>query len=122
MSDEDIVKNLYNKLNWASINEDIIILNEILSDDYTLIHMTGLKQTKNDYIKSVEKKELKYYEAIDDSIEVDIKENIARVVGKTKVLASPFGMKKSWWRLKQNMTLEKIDGKWLITKSIASNY
>lgn len=122
MSDKDIVKDLYNKLNWASINEDIITLNEILSDDYILIHMTGLKQTKNDYIKSVKKKELKYYEAIDDSIEVDIKENIARVVGKTKVLASPFGMKKSWWRLKQNMTLEKIDGKWLITKSIASNY
>lgn len=122
MSDKDIVKDLYNKLNWASINEDIITLNEILSDDYILIHMTGLKQTKNDYIKSVEKKEFKYYEAIDDSIEVDIKENIARVVGKTKVLASPFGMKKSWWRLKQNMTLEKIDGKWLITKSIASNY
>ena len=35
---------------------------------------------------------------------------------------SPFGMSKSWWRLKQEITLEKRDNQWVITHSKASMY
>lgn len=122
MSDKDIIKKLYIDLCEASINKDLKKLNEILSDNYILVHMTGTNQSKNDYINSVKNGELKYYENIHESIDINIKKDKAEVIGKTKTLASPFGMSKSWWRLKQNITLEKIDGKWLITKSIASTY
>lgn len=122
MSDKDIIKKLYIDLCEASINKDLKKLNEILSDNYILVHMTGMNQSKNDYINSVKNGELKYYENIHESIDINIKKDKAEVIGKTKTLASPFGMSKSWWRLKQNITLEKIDGKWLITKSIASTY
>ena len=47
---------------------------------------------------------------------------MAYVTGKTKTLASPFGMIKSWWNLKQDITLKKINGKWIITEAIASAY
>ena len=122
MSDKDIIKKLYIDLCEASINKDLKKLNEILSDNYILVHMTGMNQSKNDYINSVKNGELKYYENIHESIDINIKKDKAEVIGKTKTLASPFGMSKSWWRLKQKITLEKIDGKWLITKSIASTY
>lgn len=46
----------------------------------------------------------------------------AKVIGKTKTLASPFDISKLWWRLRQDLTLKKIDGKWLITKFVASTY
>ena len=122
MSDEDIIKNIYIELTQASINKDIEKLNELLSDKYILVHMTGMNQTKEDYINSVMNGSLKYYDAIHDSIIVNIDGNKASIVGKSKVLASPFGMSKSWWRLKQNITLEKIDGKWFIIKSVATTY
>lgn len=122
MSDEDIIKNIYIELTQASINKNIEKLNELLSDKYILVHMTGMNQTKDDYINSVKNGSLKYYDAVHDSVVVSIDGNMASIVGKSKVLASPFGMSKSWWRLKQNITLEKIDGKWLIIKSVATTY
>ena len=51
-----------------------------------------------------------------------LKDNKANVVGKTITLASPFGMHKSCWRLRQDLELEKIDGKWIIKHSKASTY
>ena len=122
MSDEGIIKNIYIELTQASINKDIEKLNELLSDKYILVHMTGMNQTKEDYINSVMNGSLKYYDAIHDSVVVNIDGNKASIVGKIKVLASPFGMSKSWWRLKQNITLGKIDCKWLIIKSVATTY
>ncbi len=122
MNDTEIIKKLYLDLCEASINKDIDKLNDILSDDYVLVHMTGMNQTKEDYINSVKSGELKYYESVHESIDVTIDNNTATIIGKTKTLASPFGMNKSWWRLRQDVEARKIDGKWLITSSKASTY
>ena len=121
-SDIDIIKKMYVDLCDASINKDIDKIKQLLAEDYVLVHMTGMNQTRSDYINSVINGELKYYESIHESIEVNIRGNVAFVVGKTKTLASPFGMPKSWWRLKQEMTLEKRNDKWVITHSKASTY
>ncbi|MBQ2640278.1 MAG: nuclear transport factor 2 family protein [Bacilli bacterium] len=122
MSDEEIIKKLYIELSEASVNKDIDKLNSILADDYILVHMTGMNQSKNDYIESVLSGELKYYESKHESIDVIINNDKAKVIGKTKTLASPFGSSKSWWNLKQEIELEKINDKWIIKKSIASTY
>ena len=121
-SEIEIIKKLYIDLCSASESKDVDTLKEILADDYILVHMTGKKQTKNEYINSVVSEELKYYESIHDSIEVKIDGDVAKVIGKTRTLASPFGMNKMWWRLKQDMTLIKREGKWYIIQSIASMY
>lgn len=122
MEDKEIIKNLYIKLCDASINKDEEILNEILSDDYILIHMTGRNQTKQEYINSVKNGELKYYESIHESIKININGDEATLIGKTKTLASPFGFSKSWWNLRQDILLKKEEGKWIIKKSKASSY
>lgn len=122
MSDKNIIKNLYIDLCEASINKNLEKLDEILADNYILVHMTGMNQSKIDYINSVKNGNLKYYESIHESIDINIEGNKAKVIGKTKTLASPFGMSKSWWRLKQELIVEKIDNKWKITHSKASTY
>ena len=116
------LKELYKELCEASMNKDINKLNELLSDNYILVHMTGMKQTKKEYINSIINGELKYYDLIHEDIEVKINNDKATIIGKTKTLASPFGMTKSWWRLKQEITLTKENNKWKIIKSIASTY
>ena len=122
MTDKEQIEEIYKNLSKASIDKDINLLNSILADDYILVHMTGMQQTKEDYINSVVNEELIYYEAIHEKIDIEINRNKAKVIGKTKTLASPFGMSKNWWRLKQKMYLEKTDDKWIIKKSIASTY
>lgn len=122
MSNNDLVKQLYIDLCDASINKDLDKLNELLANNYILVHMTGMNQTKEDYINSIKNGDLKYYESIHESIDVKIDNNKACVIGKTKTLASPFGISKSWWRLRQDLDLEKINGKWMIIHSVASTY
>lgn len=116
------IKQLYIDLCDASISQDIDKLNSILADDYVLVHMTGKRQSKEEYINSVVNGELKYFKSIHESIEVQIEGNTAKVVGKTRTLASPFGMSKSWWRLRQDLELEKINNEWKIVQSVASTY
>lgn len=122
MKEEEKIRQLYIDLCNACISKDIMFLNEILSDDYVLIHMTGMHQIKTNFINSVMNGELKYYDVEHESIKVKIDGDTAYVTGKTKTLASPFGMIKSWWNLKQDITLKKINGKWIITEAIASAY
>lgn len=122
MSDELMIKQTYYDLCNASINKDKNKLLSILDDNYILVHMTGLKQSKNEYINAVLTGDLKYYEVKHESVDISIYEDMAIVIGKTKTFASPFGMTKSWWNLKQKLELKKINGKWLIVKSVASTY
>ena len=67
MSDKELVRKLYIDLCEASINKDLVKLDEILSDDYVLVHMTGMKQTKEDYLESVKSGELSYFESKHES-------------------------------------------------------
>ena len=116
------IKQLYIDLCDASINKDIEKLKSILADNYVLVHMTGKRQSKEEYINSVINGELKYFESKHESIEVQIDGDTAKVTGKTRTLASPFGMSKSWWRLRQDLKLEKINNEWKIVSSVASTY
>jgi len=122
MSDKELVRKLYIDLCEASINKDLIKLDEILSDDYVLVHMTGMKQTKEDYLDSVKSGELSYFESKHESIDVNVNGDDATIIGKTKTLASPFGTNKSWWNLRQDLKAKKIDGKWILIYSKASSY
>ena len=122
MSDKELVRKLYIDLCEASINKDLIKLDEILSDDYVLVHMTGMKQTKEDYLDSVKSGELSYFESKHESIDVNVNGDDATIIGKTKTLASPFGTSKSWWNLRQKKKKKKIDGKWILMYSKASSY
>ena len=107
MSDKELVRKLYIDLCEASINKDLIKLGEILSDDYVLVHMTGMKQTKEDYLDSVKSGELSYFESKHESIDVNVNGDDATIIGKTKTLASPFGTRKLWWNLRQDLKINK---------------
>ncbi len=121
-TEEEKIKELYRELCETSISVDLEKMNSILADNYVLVHMTGMEQTKDEYMDSVSSGELKYYESIHESIEVKINGNKATLIGKTKTLASPFGSSKSWWNLRQDMIMEKIDDEWKIVHSVASTY
>lgn len=124
MNEKDIqeIKKIYISLCDASIYKDLETLDKILDESYILVHITGMKQTKKEYINSVRNGELEYYEAIHEKIDVEINQNKAHLVGMTKTLASPFGINKSWWNLKQEIDLEKKNDNWTIIYSIVSTY
>ena len=76
MNDHDAITNLYHEMYTAMIRKDSAQLAEILDDSFVLVHMTGMKQAKNDYITAITDGTLNYYTEDTESIRVNVDQRI----------------------------------------------
>ena len=123
MNEQDEIKKCYVIMYQAMIQKNGHILEDILDDTFELVHMTGMSQSKNDFIQAVLNGTLNYYSAKHQSVDIKIEtDDTARLDGKSIVDAAVFGGGKHTWRLRQKMSLIKRSGKWLIKKSVALTF
>ena len=122
MEDKELVKNAYKKMYEGRTAKDEIILNEVLDDSFVLVHMTGMKQSKDTFIKAVMNGTLNYFSAEHEHMPVEISGDTAILIGQSYVAAAVFGGGRSNWHLQQKCSLKKINGEWKITRSVASTY
>ena len=122
MTDEEQIKELYIRYWQYMIDKDADGLNSLQTDDYYLMHMTGVKQSWEVFIKGLLDGTFNYYSAEHDSIDVNIIGDIAVMVGKSRVVAAVYGGGKGSWRLQGDFTLRKENGAWKLTSSRASTY
>ena len=122
MDDREQVKQCYEKMCSAMIKKDREALEIVLDDSYVLFHMTGMRQSKSDFIDAVMDGTLNYYSAVHESESVEITGDKAVAVGRSYVQAAVFGGGKHYWHLQQTCSLKKTDGQWKITRSVASTY
>lgn len=121
-TDTAALQNVYKEMYRAMICKDIQSLRPLLADEFYLLHMTGMKQTKEAYLLAIQDGTLNYYSAAHENISVEIGQSEARITGDSKVEASVFGGGRHTWRLRQTMRLRRESGKWMICESIASTY
>lgn len=121
-TDESQIKMLYNEMCRAMISKDMEEMERIHAESFVLIHMTGSKMNKKEYLEAVKDGTLNYYSADLDEITVNVSGNHATVCAKSRVNAAVYGGGRHTWRLQQDMTAEKIGGKWQFTHSRASTY
>ena len=122
MSDEDRIKELYRKYWQYMIDKDADGLRGLMTEDYYLLHMTGVKQSVSEFISGLMNGTFNYYSAEHDSIEVNITGDTATMIGKSRVVAAVYGGGKNKWRLQGDFTLRKENGNWKLTSSKASIY
>ena len=122
MTDEEQIKELYIRYWQYMIDKDADGLNSLQTDDYYLMHMTGVKQSREVFIKGLLDGTFNYYSAEHDSIDVNITGDTAVIVGKSRVVAAVYGGGKGSWRLQGDFTLRKENGAWKLTSSKASTY
>ena len=122
MEDKELVKNAYKKMYEGMIAKDEIILNEVLDDSFVLVHMTGMKQSKDAFIKAVMNGTLNYFSAEHEHMPVEISGDTAVLIGQSYVAAAVFGGGRSNWHLQQKCSLKRVSGEWKITRSVASTY
>ncbi len=118
---EDI-KSLYKQMYSAMIEKDEYALERLHDKSFVLVHMTGMRQKKQEYIKAILNGVLNYYSAEHEDIFVLTRNDTAEIVGKSRVNAAVFGGSRHTWRLQLNMRLEKKNGNWLFTYARASTY
>ena len=108
--------NLYNTMYEFMINKDILSLGKMLDDNFVLVHMTGLKQNKKEYLTYIKNGTLNYFSNQTENI---IIESDTKFIGQSKVSAAVFGGGKHTWNLE--LTIELTENN-LIKKISASTY
>ena len=121
-TDEKIIKDLYCDYWRYMIEKDAEGLRSIMSDDYYLLHMTGIRQSKEEFIKGLLGGTFNYYSVDHDDIDVEISGDTAKMTGRSRVSAAVYGGRKHAWRLQGDFTLKKENGNWKLTSSKASTY
>ena len=122
MNDEKKIIKLYTQMYTAMINKDIDILERVHDDSFMLVHMTGMRQSKSDYISSIINGTLNYYSASHEDMKVVVNGNTAELTGKSRVSAAVFGGGRHTWKLQLRLRLEKKDNEWRFTMANASIY
>ena len=122
MEDKELVKNAYKKMYEGMIAKDEKILDEVLDDSFVLVHMTGMRQAKDVFIKAVIDGTLNYFSAEHEYMPVEINGDTAQLTGQSYVSAAVFGGGRSNWHLQQKCSFKKVNGDWKITQSVASTY
>lgn len=121
-NDIETIKEIYRQYWRCMINKDEEGLRSLIVNDYYLMHMTGAKQSADEFISGLLNGTFNYYSADHDDIQVTVDGETASMNGKSKVVAAVYGGIKSRWRLSGDFTLIKENGKWKLTSSRASTY
>ena len=121
-SDAQVVHALYHSMYRFMIERDVDRLGALLDDSFVLVHMTGRRQGKQEFLRCVADGTLAYFDEVEESCLVHVDGDRATLVGQSLVEASPFGTRRSTWRLQQEISLRKRGEDWLMTRAVASMY
>ena len=113
---------LYERMYKAMIAKDSTTLHEVHADDFLLIHMTGMRQSKESYIRAIMDGTLNYYSAQTEGLDIAINGDTAVITGHSRVEAAVFGGGRHTWPLSLHFEARKSDGHWRLTRSQASTY
>ena len=122
ISDKQQIEQLYHEMYQAMVEKDTATLNRVHADDFVLVHMTGMRQSKQQYINAIADGTLNYFSATHEQIDIVIDRDAATLTGRSRVTAAVFGGGRHTWPLQLRFKLVKHDGHWQFTESQASTY
>ena len=122
VAEKQQIRHLYETMYQAMVAKDTATLNRVHADDFVLVHMTGMHQSKQEYINAIADGTLNYYSAQHEQMDIQIDGDQATLTGRSRVTAAVFGGGRGTWRLQLRFKLVKREGQWLFTESRASTY
>ena len=122
MSEQEKINACYKKMYQGMIEKDCALLESVLDEKFVLVHMTGMRQSKEVFIRAVKNGTLNYFSALHESIESEVCGRTAVSVGKSVVNAAVFGGGQHTWQLKIKMQLVKEKNDWRIAEALVSTY
>lgn len=96
-------------------------LGALLDSGYVLTHMTGMRQSKADWLDAVATGRMLYHAARERSIEVEVNGDRAELVGRSVVEATIYGAHGTW-NLQLVTQYVRRGGEWLATGTVASTF
>ena len=122
MDDKQQIEQLYEQMYRAMVEKDTAALDRVHAPEFVLVHMTGMRQSKQTYIHAIADGTLNYYSAEHEQMDISVDGDKATLKGRSRVTAAVFGGGCNTWRLQLIFQLVKRDGRWLFTEAKASTY
>ena len=122
MTDKEQIIQLYKEMYAAMVSKDRAELERVHDDSFVLVHMTGMRQSRQEYINAIMDGTLNYYAASHEEMQAEAGDDTAVLTGKSRVTAAVFGGGKHTWRLQLRFQLVKKNGAWRFAVASASTY
>ena len=122
MTDQEQITKLYHDMYRAMVEKNRAELERVHDESFVLLHMTGMRQSKQVYIDSIMNGTLHYYSEDTDRLDIQVNGSKAVMTGRSRVNAAVFGGGKHTWRLQLRFDLVKRPDGWKLTSAQASTY
>lgn len=122
MNDCEEVSECYRRLYDGMVRKDTVVLDAVLDGSFVLEHMTGMRQTKEQFVRAVRDGTLNYYSADHVSIDPLVAGDSASLEGRSVVSAAVFGGGRRTWHLRLDLDLVRSEGAWRISGAVASTW
>ena len=122
VDEKEQIRNIYEQMYAAMIRKDETALRRFHAADFVLIHMTGMRQSREQYIKAIADGTLNYFNVQTERLDIQVQGNHAVMTGRSRVEAAVFGGGRHTWPLELRFHLRKDGGEWLLTEARASTY
>ena len=116
MDERETIRDLYRAYWRGMIAGDVEALRRHMAEDYFLQHMTGVRRSREEFLRGLRDGTFRYFSAEHEAIEVTVCGDTASIV------AAVYGGRKHSWRLLGDFTLRKENEAWRFTSSRASTY
>ena len=110
MTDREQIEALYHEMYSAMVRKDRAELLRLHDESFTLIHMTGMRQSRQVYIDSIMNGTLNYFDEKTESLEITVSGGKAVMRGHSRVTAAVVDGGKHTWPLALQFNLKKTDG------------
>jgi ketosteroid isomerase-like protein len=118
--DEQKILAIYQRIDDAMVNKDTESLDNILDDDYILVHMTGYHQGKQEWLEQIEIEEMKYFKTMPQKTTITINDQTATLICNTNIDARIYGFRNTW-SMKMEMHFEKHGDNWCPVNAVATS-
>ena len=81
MEDNRLMEATYQKMYEGMVTKNEPLLREVLDDSFVLVHMTGMNQSKEDFIEAVMNGTLNYFSGEHESLSVNVRGEMAFMTG-----------------------------------------
>ena len=120
---EQQLRDLYRRTWAAMITKDEKALNELHANSFVLVHMTGTRQSKPVYIRSILNGTLNYYSEKTERIDIRLTDDThADVTGYSEVNAAVYGGSRHMWHLLMQFKAIQENGQWRFSHCDVSVY
>ncbi len=97
----------------AMTDADIDIMRELVSEDMIYTHMSGMKQTREEYFSDISDGNLRYFTiGIEDPV-IKVEADKAQITYTSVLNANAYGSRGTY-RMKGTHCYEKSDGEWIL--------